>query len=185
MTGYGKIPKDHLPMKDNPLTTNLGPALGVLLIRLWLGVRGIITGLEKFAGARISDQPVVIEGQPNDYGLTDAASAKFYALANYHGIPPGLLGQFQSEPLIPGFLLPVYDAMIGPAFLLLGLALILGIFPRLSLFLTGLLYTSLTVGLILIGQDAGVAWLGIHVLLVALALLFSERDRFALAGRRW
>jgi hypothetical protein len=30
-----------------------------------------------------------------------------------------------------------------------------------------------------------VAWLGIHVLLVALALLFSDRDRFALAGRRW
>jgi thiosulfate dehydrogenase [quinone] large subunit len=163
----------------------LGPALGVLLIRLWLGVRGLITGVEKFAGTRVSDQPVAIEGQPNAYGLTDAATAKVYALTNYHGIPPSLLGKFQSEPLIPGFMLPAYDAMIGPAFLILGTALILGIFPRVSLFLTGLLYTSLTVGLILIQQDAGVAWLGIHVLLVALALLFSDRDRFALAGKRW
>jgi thiosulfate dehydrogenase (quinone) large subunit len=170
---------------NNHSPSTLGPALGVLLLRLWLGVRGIVTGLEKFAGNRVSDQSVVIEGQPNTYGLTDAASSKFYALTNYHGIPPGLLGQFKSEPLIPGFLLPAYDVVIGPAFLLLGLALVLGVLPRISLFLTGLLYTSLTVGLILIRQDAGVAWLAVHVLLVALALMFSDRDRFALAGKRW
>lgn len=166
-------------------SSSLGPALGVFLLRLWLGVRSLVTGVEKFAGSRVSDQPIVIDGEVNAYGLTDASSAKFYALSNYQGIPASLLGKFESEPLIPRFLLPAYDAVIGPAFLILGVALIVGIFPRISLFLTGLLYVSLTVGLILIQQDAGVAWLGIHLMLVALALLFSDSDRFALSSHLW
>lgn len=48
----------------------------------------------------------------------------------------------------------------------------------------GILYTSLTFGLILIHQDSGIAWLGTHMLLIALALIYSDQDRFALALKK-
>jgi thiosulfate dehydrogenase [quinone] large subunit len=42
----------------------------------------------------------------------------------------------------------------------------------------------LTVGLILIKQDDGVAWLGIHVALVAFALALARHNRFTLL-KKW
>jgi thiosulfate dehydrogenase [quinone] large subunit len=166
-------------------THDIGPALGLLSIRIWLGLRGILTGIEKFAGTKTSDAAVVIEGQPNTYGLTDTATQKFYAFSNYHGIPPGLRTQFAAEPLLPPFALDLYDKVLGPALIILGVTVLLGILPRISLFLTALLYTSLTAGLILIKQDSGVAWLVAHITPVALALIFADRDRFTLLGRKW
>ena len=48
----------------------------------------------------------------------------------------------------------------------------------------GLLYTSLTVGLILLKQGAGIAWLAVHMLMVAVALLNAQHNRLALL-RKW
>jgi len=166
-------------------STDLGPALGLLAIRIWLGLRAILTGVEKFAGTRSSDAAVIIDGEANSYGLTDAAATKFYALSNYQGIPAALQKSFEAEPLLPGWALQIYGLVLGPALLALGLTVLLGIAPRVSLFLMALVYTSLTVGLILIKQDGGVAWLAAHLTLVALALLFSDRDKFLLWGKKW
>jgi thiosulfate dehydrogenase [quinone] large subunit len=44
----------------------------------------------------------------------------------------------------------------------------------------GLLYVSLTVGLILIKQDSGIAWLAIHIGLIAYALTLTKYNRFAI-----
>lgn len=162
-----------------------GAALGVLSIRIWLGVRGLLSGIEKFAGYRSQDTLVNIDGEANTWGLTNTVMEKFYAWGNYAGIPEAMRTQFEAEPLLPGFALTVYNIVLGPALLILGLTVLLGIAPRLSLFFTGLLYTSLTVGLVLLNQSAGVAWLGTHLILVAIALLASDKDRYTLAGRRW
>jgi thiosulfate dehydrogenase [quinone] large subunit len=62
--------------------------------------------------------------------------------------------------------------------------LLVGIGTRISLMLQGLLYIVLTAGLILIKQDDGVAWLGIHVALVALALVLARHNRFTIL-RKW
>ena len=61
---------------------NLGPALGLLMLRIWLGVRAFLTGIEKFAGEKGSQSLVTIDGAPNTYGLTESASEKFFSLAN-------------------------------------------------------------------------------------------------------
>ncbi len=45
--------------------------------------------------------------------------------------------------------------------------LLVGLGTRLSLFVQGLIYIALTVGLILLGQNDGISWLGIHIALVA------------------
>lgn len=157
---------------------------GALLLRVWLAVRAIQTGIEKFAGNKAADQIVNVDGAPNEYGLTAAGSVKTYALQNYHGVPEALMTKFQDEPLMLKFALPLYDKILGPTLLILGLTILLGIASRTSLFLLGLLYVSLTWGLILIKQDEGVSWLGIHMILIVMALMLAGHNRFAIL-KKW
>jgi len=163
---------------------NLALIYGSLLLRLWLAMRAIQTGVEKFAGAKASDSAVEIDGAVNEYGLTAASSAKHYNLDNYHGVPEALMTKFKDEPLMLKFALPLYDKMLGPALILLGITILLGIGYRTSLFLLGLLYISLTWGLILIKQDEGVSWLGIHMILVAMALHLAGHNRLSIL-KKW
>ncbi len=158
----------------------LGGTLGFLTLRLWLAMRAILTGIEKFAGSEASDVPVAIDGAVNSYGLTVSEASKVYGLGHYHGVPAALYDKLEAEPFIPEVLLKAYDVVLGPALILVGITLLLGIATRISLFAMGLLYISLTVGLILLGQDAGIAWLGIHVLMIAVALFHAKHDRLAI-----
>ncbi|MEO5716406.1 MAG: hypothetical protein ABIT37_23205 [Luteolibacter sp.] len=173
-------------MSTEPCCTGNKLALtyGALLLRLWLAVRAIQTGIEKFGGAKASDQIVKIDGAPNEYGLTAAGSLKHYALENYHGVPEALMKKFQAEPMMMKFALPLYDKILGPTLLILGFTILLGIASRTSLFLLGLLYISLTWGLILIKQDDGVSWLGVHMILVVMALALAEHNRFTIL-KKW
>jgi thiosulfate dehydrogenase [quinone] large subunit len=77
-----------------------------------------------------------------------------------------------------------FDKMLGPAFILTGIMLIIGLGTRVSLIVQALIYIALTVGLVLIDQNDGVAWLGIHIALVAGAFLLAEHNRFAVL-KRW
>ena len=165
---------------------NLALTYGAILLRLWLALRAIQTGLEKYAGTTSSDSPVAIDGAPNAYGLTSASQVKQYALAHYHGVPQALYEKFSKEPLMPAKFLKLYDAVLGPALLVLGLTILLGIASRTSLFALGLLYISLTWGLILLGDmgTPGVAWLGIHMALIVMALALADHDRFTLT-KKW
>jgi thiosulfate dehydrogenase [quinone] large subunit len=62
--------------------------------------------------------------------------------------------------------------------------LLIGLSTRLSLFVQGVIYIALTVGLILIHQDDGISRLGIHIALVALALMLLKHNKFALL-KKW
>lgn len=165
-------------------SNKLALIFGALLLRLWLGVRALQTGIEKFAGTKAADQLVDVDGAPNEYGLTAAGSVKNYALENYHGVPEALMSKFQAEPLMLKFALPLYDKILGPVLLILGITLLLGIANRVSLFLLGLLYISLTWGLILIKQDEGVSWLGVHMILIVMALAVADHNRFTIL-KKW
>jgi thiosulfate dehydrogenase [quinone] large subunit len=169
--------------KPQPEKADLGATLGFLLARLWLALRSLQTGIEKFAGMKSSEAAVTIDGAPNTYGLTEATATKGYALSSYQGVPKALYDKFAAEPLIPGWFLGLYDIILGPALILLGLTLLLGIATRISLFAMGLLYTSLTFGLILLKQDAGVAWLAAHVILIVMALALAKHNRFAILNK--
>lgn len=165
-------------------TNDLGLVLGMLLARLWLGLRSVLTGIEKFAGTRMSEQAVTIDGAANAYGLTESAEEKLYSFSAYAGVPQALYDKLAKEPLIPQWSLAVFDWALGPALILLGLTVLLGIGTRISLFAMGLLYTGLTAGLILLKQDAGIAWLGVHIVLIVMALALSKYDRLALL-KKW
>lgn len=168
----------------NTPNNELGFSLAMLLMRIWLAARAIQTGIEKYAGTKAQDSAVLIDGAPNDYGLTETTTGKVYALSNYNGVPDALYDKFKAEPLIPEFALNLYDVVLGPALIIVGLTLLLGIATRFSLFAMGLIYTSLTFGLILIKQDAGVAWLAAHIIMIVLALALANYNKFAIL-KKW
>jgi thiosulfate dehydrogenase [quinone] large subunit len=163
---------------------DLGLTLGMLILRIWLGLRAIQTGIEKFAGSKANSSVVDIDGVPNSYGLTKDGADKFYSFSEYHGVPVPLYDKFATEPLVPTWGLNLYDTILGPVLILLGLGILLGIAQRISLFAMGLVYTSLTFGLILIKQDAGIAWLGIHIIMVVMALALAKYNKFAIL-KKW
>ena len=162
----------------------LGFSFAFILLRLWIGFRTMIAGIEKFAGIKVEQTPLLDEfGDPDISGAMVDTKVKVYGFSHYHGVPEPLYDKFAQEPLIPGFALAIYNGLLGPLLILLGIALVLGIAPRISLFATGLLYTSLTFGLVLIKQDGGVAWLATQVGLIAGAILLAKHNRFSLYNK--
>ncbi|HZL78204.1 MAG TPA: hypothetical protein VFC17_05075 [Candidatus Limnocylindrales bacterium] len=157
-----------------------------LILRGWLAVRAILTGIEKFGAYKTIQKPLIdpTTGMEDPSGAMIDLKVKFYSLTNYSGIPAPLKDKFANEPLLPKFALTMFDHLLGPALILTGVMLLLGLGTRLSLFVQGLIYIALTVGLILIKQDDGISWLGIHVALVAMALMLAKHNKFALL-KKW
>ena len=157
-----------------------------LALRLWLGVRALFVGIQKYAANKSVAVPLIdpATGQPDASGVMVNVNVKSYALANYAGIPASLTDKFAHEPLFPKFVLVAFDRMLGPAFIVTGIMLIIGLGTRLSLIAQGVLFIALTVGLVLIDQNDGVAYLGIHIALVAGAFLLVEHNRFVVL-KKW
>ena len=137
-----------------------------LALRFWLGVRALFVGIQKYAAYKSVAMPLIdpSTGQPDASGVMVNVSVKSYALANYAGIPVGLRDKFAHDPLFPKFALTLFDRMLGPAFILTGLMLI--------------------IGLVLIDANDGVAYLGIHIGLVAAAFMLVQHNRFAVL-KKW
>mgnify|MGYP005852624877 CR=1 FL=1 len=93
-------------------------------------------------------------------------------------------GTAASSQAVPNWGLDLYNIMLGPALLMLLFLVLVCIATRYSVFAMGLLYTSLTFGLILLNQSAGVAWLATHIVLIVLALLLAKYNRFAIL-KKW
>lgn len=160
--------------------------LAFLALRLWLGARALFVGIQKFAAYKSIAMPLIdpSTGQPDASGVMVNVSVKSYALSNYAGIPVALREKFAHDPLFLKFALTLFDRMLGPAFILTGIMLIIGLGTRLSLVIQGLLFIALTIGLVLIDANDGVAYLGIHIGLVAAAFLLVQHNRFAVL-RKW
>lgn len=175
---------DQAEIKPN--SSCAGESLAFLTLRGWLALRAILTGIEKFSAFKTIQKPMVDQttGMEDPSGVMMDVKVKFYALTNYSGIPAPLKAKFANEPLLPQFSLVLFDRLLGPALILTGIMLLLGVGTRLSLFVQGLIYIALTAGLILIEQNDGVAWLGIHVALVALALILAKHNRLAIL-KKW
>lgn len=169
-------------MKDNDsCCDNLGSTLGFLTLRIWLAMRAFITGLEKFAGTKTVEVPALDEfGEPDLMRDMMQVEVKYYSFENYQGVPAALKSQFEKEPLLPGFLMVPYEFLLGPLLVITGLFLLLGVFTRWTLFAMGLIYTSLTFGLVLINQSGGVAWLAAHIILVVMALTLANRNKYTI-----
>lgn len=161
-------------------------SLAFLVLRLWLAMRAIMAGVEKFGTYKTIQQPLIdpTTGMEDPSGAMVDVKVKFYAMTNYAGLPPALKDKFANEPLMPKFALNSFEHLLGPIFIVTGVMLLIGLGTRISLFVQGLIYIALSLGLILIKQEDGVAWLGIHIALVAFALLLARHNKFALL-KKW
>lgn len=167
--------------ESTPTYFSLEHTLAFLLLRIWLAVRAIFTGIEKFSANVIVEKPLLDElGNPDPSGITLSVEQKVYGLSHYHGVPESLAERFAAEPFLPGFLMAPYQFLLGPVLILVGLTLLLGVATRISLFVMGLIYVSLTFGLILIAQDGGIAWLAAHTIMIGYALTLARYNRFAI-----
>jgi thiosulfate dehydrogenase [quinone] large subunit len=172
--------------RENPGKCCGDYTLAFLVLRGWLAVRAILTGIEKFGAYQTIQKPLIdpVTGMEDPSGAMIDVKVKFYSLTNYSGVPAPLKDKFANEPLLPKFAVTAFDHLLGPLLIVTGVMLLLGLGTRLSLFVQGLIYIALSVGLILIKQDDGISWLGIHVALVALALMLAKHNRFALL-KKW
>lgn len=155
-------------------------------LRLWLGVRALFVGIQKYAAYKAVAMPLIdpTTGQPDASGVMVNVNIKSYAWANYAGIPVALRDKFIHEPLFPKFALTLFDKLLGPVFIITGIMLIIGLGTRLSLLIQGLLFIALTVGLVLIDANDGVAYLGIHIGLVAAAFILAQHNRLVVL-KKW
>src|SRR5476649_1992686 len=170
---------------ENACCSTCDYSLAFLLLRGWLAVRAILAGVEKFGAYKTVQQPFIdpTTGQPDPNAVVET-KVKFYALANYNGIPSALQSKFASEALLPHFALTAFNFLLGPMLIISGLMLLVGLGTRISLFVQGLIYIALTAGLVLIGQNEGPPYLGIHLALVAFALMLAKYNKFAL-HKKW
>ncbi len=177
--------KENQPAAASLFTVEpLSASLAFLLLRLWLGIRSLLTGIEKFAGIETVQKPLLDEfGEPDISGAMVNVKEKVYGFSQYHGLPDPLYEKFAAEPLMPVWMLDLYSGVLGYVLIALGVALLLGALPRAALFISGLVYASLTVGLILLNESGGVAWLAAHVALIALALLLTRYNRWAVCNK--
>ena len=147
-----------------------------LILRAWLGLRALVTGIEKFSGTVTKE--VSVGGEDGGFAITTEVKVKEYGLSLYQGVPEPLYEKLAEEPMIPGFALTIYNGILGYALIAVGLMILAGVWSRIALLASGLIWASLSVGLILLKQDAGIAWLGMHVALTVAALLLVKHNRF-------
>jgi len=129
-----------------------------LLLRLFLGLRTLLAGLEKFE------------------------ASKSYSMENYTTNMGRMAKGISEYSFIPLWAANIFAMSLGFLLLILGAAILLGIKSRVSLFLAGLLYVGLGFGLAAVQEGEGVAWIGMQVLMFAVALVLVRNERLAVWG---
>jgi thiosulfate dehydrogenase [quinone] large subunit len=155
-----------------------------LILRVWLGLRALVTGIEKFSATVTKE--VAMEAEEGAFaipGLVTEMKVKEYGFSHYNGVPEALYEKLAEEPLMPGFALSIYSGVLGYVLIAVGIMILAGICSRIALLVSGLVWASLSVGLILLKQDAGIAWLGMHVALTVGALLLVKHNRFSVVEK--
>ena len=150
-------------MSENPASNNccnsrLEYTGAFLLLRLWLGLRTLLAGVEKFE------------------------SGGSYSFENYYKNMGRMAQGITSASFMPLWMTKTFAMSLGYLLVIFGLALIVGLKSRISLFLTGLLYVGLSFGLMAVQEADGVAWLGMHIVMFVGALLLVRYEKLAIWG---
>ena len=133
-------------------------AAAFMLLRLFLGLRTLLAGVEKFE------------------------ANKSFSLSNYTENMTRMATGISNYSLIPLWAAKIFALSLGFLLVTFGAAILLGIKTRTALFLGGLLYVALGFGLMAVQEGEGVAWIGMQVLMFAFALTIVRHNRFALVA---
>jgi thiosulfate dehydrogenase [quinone] large subunit len=131
-------------------------AAAFLILRLFLGLRTFLAGVEKFE------------------------KSGSYSFKNYYDNMGHMAQGITGASFLPLWSTRLFAHSIGYLLLVLGALILLGIKPRMTLLFTGLVYVGLSFGLMAVEENEGIAWLGIHIGLIAAALVLVRHARFSL-----
>ena len=143
-------------MNETPSPSRCEFTAAFLLLRLFLGLRTLFAGIEKFE----------LKGT--------------YSFANYYENMGKMASGITGASFLPLWMTRNFAHSIGYVLILLGAALLLGVKSRTALVLIGLTYVGLSFGLMAVQEAEGVAWLAIYLGLIVGALVLVRHDRFAL-----
>jgi thiosulfate dehydrogenase [quinone] large subunit len=158
-----------------------GATWGFLLIRLWVGFRMLLAGVDKFekdgelsletyAETTEKLRSLIVD---NGRILNSTMESFFTFILRQESTP-----EWAEKTL--SFCVNTFAYSLGWILIANGALLILGIFSRINLILAGLIYLGLSIGLMSLPDEEGIAWLGIHMGLVALALSVSRCSKLNL-----
>jgi thiosulfate dehydrogenase (quinone) large subunit len=131
-----------------------------VILRLWVGMRLFFAGIDKFRAK----------------GSTD------YSFDQLEKNLAPISDLMKANTALPGFMITPYFYTLAFGLTLIGLTCILGIFTRLSLFIGGLLFISLSLGLMMLPDDNAAVMLGLQVGLAAMALVTLKPNKFSVDG---
>lgn len=129
-----------------------------LLLRLWLGFRLLGSGLEKFK----------VRGE-TDYGMDPYKSF----IANTGSL-------ISDNTIMPAFAVNAFMWPLGFIMIAAGAMILIGFLNRLALFIGGLVFVSLSIGMILLPDESQVVSLGFYVAMFVAALALVKHNRLAI-----
>lgn len=133
------------------------------ILRLWVGLRLFMAGIDKFR-----------ESGGNTFSFANLKT-------NLAPIQT-LMSEKTPNILLPDFAIAPYFYVLSFGLVIVGLTSILGIATRFSLFLGGLLFVSLSFGIMALPDDKDAVWLGIQVAITAFALITSSHNKLSVDG---
>ncbi len=133
-----------------------------LLLRLWIGLRLVMAGVDKFRAG-------------------DGKDATFNTL-NYATKTQRIADLTATHGFIPQNLCDMYAKSIGYVLIAAGAWAVIGLFLELGLLFAGFVVLSLGVGLATLPDDTEVVYIGIHILIIAAALATSRHKSLSVDG---
>jgi thiosulfate dehydrogenase (quinone) large subunit len=141
-------------------SSTLGTAFAHLILRLWVGLRLLWAGLDK---------------------LREKGGTGFGVEWIGKSMQP-IVDNMEQYAFLPKFSISLYAMVLPWALLITGVWAILGFANRLGLFAAGMVFVSLSVGLMALPDDNQVVFRGIEVAITALALMTAHANQFSIDG---
>lgn len=138
-------------------------AFANLILRLWVGLRLLMAGVDKFRPKGT-----------NEYHLGDLEVLKKNVQPIYENMV--------ASTFMPASMVASYVFVLSYSLIVVGILVIVGIFSRLSLLVAGLLFVSLSFGLMALPDDDQAVYRGIEVAITALALATAAHGKISVDG---
>lgn len=146
--------------------------MAYLMLRVFIGLRLVTSGLDKF---KLSNSVIDERG-----GVSRVRWDELYRIEHLQAKAGQIIGAVPKFGGLDSRLAEWYLYALAPLMIAVGLSLLIGFLNRLSLFAAGMIFISLSFGLMTIGEEETVYRLGVYVALVALAFHYVKSNRLAL-----
>jgi uncharacterized membrane protein YphA (DoxX/SURF4 family) len=157
----------------------IGLAFGALLLRLWVGMRLLFAGLEKWK----NKVTVVVDestGETKTFWRYDVFADN--AAEVYKTNMGRITSNMNNDSPLQLWMIEQFASTLGWMLLIVGAWVIIGLASRTALIAAGFVFLSLTFGLATIGADPEIVERGIEIGLVVGALALARYQVFGVDG---